>query len=59
MLTGKQDVDIARRCLDAGAATYLTKPFDPDALRNEVRRLMEPAPKPADGQEAPPWRVLD
>ena len=37
MLTGLNDPDLALRCLDHGARTYLVKPFDIDFLERAVR----------------------
>lgn len=37
MLTGLNDPDVALRCLDHGARTYLVKPFDIDFLERAVR----------------------
>lgn len=41
MITGASDVDLAVRCLDAGALDYLTKPFGIDELRARVRQALE------------------
>jgi DNA-binding NtrC family response regulator len=54
MLTGEADVAMAKLALECGARAYITKPFDIDRLLAEVRRLLEPAAKPATGR---PWRV--
>jgi two-component system response regulator RegX3 len=53
MLTGVDDVDAAVLALNEGARAYVTKPFDPEYLRTEVGRLLEPGAAPDD----PPWRV--
>ena len=37
MLTGLNDPELALRCLDHGARTYLVKPFDLDFLERSVR----------------------
>jgi DNA-binding NtrC family response regulator len=55
MLTGDADVDSAVTALDRGAAAYITKPFDPAYLRDEVARLLRPPAKEGDA----PWQVLD
>lgn len=41
MLTAFPSVDTAVESMKLGAADYLTKPFQPDELRNTVRRLLE------------------
>lgn len=53
VLTGDADVDSAVTALNGGARAYVTKPFDPRALREEVARLLEPPGRPGDA----PWRV--
>ena len=37
MLTGMNDPELALRCLDHGARTYLVKPFDIDFLERAIR----------------------
>ncbi len=37
MLTGLDDPELALRCLDHGARTYLVKPFDIDFLERAIR----------------------
>jgi response regulator RpfG family c-di-GMP phosphodiesterase len=41
MLTAVSDVDLAVRCLDAGALDYLTKPFAIEELRARVVQALE------------------
>ncbi len=48
VVTGYSMPDTERRCREAGASGYLTKPFLPDDLLAEVRRLL------AEGAGAPP-----
>jgi CheY-like chemotaxis protein len=57
MLTGENDITIAKGALDFGARAYITKPFDGAALRGEVEDLM--AKISGSGGPAPyrPWRV--
>lgn len=57
MLTGEIDLAVAREALEYGARSYITKPFEPESLRAEVKRLLEPAEqvKKSAGR---PWRVL-
>jgi DNA-binding NtrC family response regulator len=53
MLTGDADVATAVAALDAGARAYITKPFDPGYLREEIVRLLEPPAKAGDA----PWQT--
>jgi DNA-binding NtrC family response regulator len=53
MLTGDADVNSAVTALNKGACAYVTKPFDPAHLKDEVVRLLAPRPKPGDA----PWQV--
>ena len=57
MLTGESDLAVAKKALDLGAKTYITKPFDVGVVFDEVRRLLESLSP--DGGAAPyrPWRV--
>jgi two-component system, chemotaxis family, chemotaxis protein CheY len=41
VLTTKYDADSRKAALDNGAARYLTKPFDPAVLREQVLSLFE------------------
>lgn len=54
MLTGEHDLAVAKRALDAGANSYITKPFEQRALRDEIARLLEEVAAVPDR----PWRVL-
>lgn len=40
MLTGDNGLDTAKRTLEMGAAAYVTKPFDMDCMKSDVRRLL-------------------
>lgn len=53
MLTGDPDVSSAVTALNRGACAYVTKPFDPAYLREEVARLLEPRGGPGEA----PWQV--
>ncbi len=50
MLTGERDLVIASEALAHGAAAYVTKPFDVEQLRAEVRGREKT-------EDARPWRV--
>lgn len=54
MLTGLEDLAVARTALELGARSYITKPFDPEVLRCEILRLTGGEPPQDFG---PPWRV--
>ena len=41
VLTTKYDPETRRAALDGGAARYLTKPFDPAALRENAKSLLK------------------
>lgn len=56
MLTGELDLGVARAALEHGARCYVTKPFDVELLRAEVKRLLEPAKKDAQ-DKGRPWRI--
>lgn len=58
MLTSESEVDTAKRALELGAAEYVTKPFDLEFLRGEVRRYMAPPPEGGAPEDPPPWRVV-
>jgi two-component system chemotaxis response regulator CheY len=42
VLTTKYDEESRKVALDGGASRYLTKPFEPSALREEALSLLEP-----------------
>lgn len=54
MLTGRADVSQAREALELGARAYITKPFDPGEIRDEVSRVLE---EHGQHEGDPPWRV--
>lgn len=55
MLTSHQNIDLARKALNLGAAEYVTKPFDAEYIRAEIGRLLN-SRKPDDPEK--PWRVV-
>ncbi|MDE2491674.1 MAG: response regulator [Elusimicrobia bacterium] len=58
MLTGTAEIAIAREALRLGAVEYVTKPFDPKDLREEVRRRLEENAGDGPPREGGrPWRV--
>jgi CheY-like chemotaxis protein len=44
MLADEHIIETARRTLDKGPTAYVKKPFDPEGLRDEVRRLFTRRP---------------
>ena len=57
MLTAETDIDVARSALDCGATAYITKPFDFEVLRREIKRLLEKTPQKEQDKSYRPWRV--
>lgn len=59
MLTGRQQLGLARRALALGARSYITKPFDPEQVKAEVDRILAPSGKKAGTDPSGrPWRVV-
>lgn len=56
MLTGMLDISTARDALEQGARAYMTKPFEPAALKQEVARLLGGEAVVRDER---PWRVRE
>jgi DNA-binding response OmpR family regulator len=54
MLTSESDIETASETLRLGAAAYVTKPFDMDILRAEIRRMTGSEPVDQSGR---PWRT--
>lgn len=57
MLTGVDDLSVAKSALDAGARSYVTKPFEADVLRDEIRRALDPNGKDGESASGRPWKV--
>lgn len=57
MLSGEQEIELAERALTLGASAYVTKPFDVDFLKDEVRRLLGREGIRAPEGESPPWKI--
>jgi len=56
MLSAQKDLRVVKRALDSGARAYVTKPFEPEALRAEVERVLKDlAAAPADPYR--PWTL--
>ncbi|MBI3549081.1 MAG: response regulator [Elusimicrobia bacterium] len=58
MLTGENEMGIAMKALEMGAAMYVTKPYEAEYLREQVERLVTAGARASDGGDNPrPWRV--
>lgn len=57
MLTGHADIAIAKDALDRGARAYITKPIDPQRLREAVEDILGTS-SPDDDDRRKPWRVV-
>lgn len=57
VLTGADEPETAIRALSLGAHAYITKPFEPAVLIDEVRSILEASAPDAGSEERPPWRV--
>lgn len=56
MLTAQSDISVAKAALEKGARAYITKPIDPQRLRDEIRDLLGGSPE--DPEQRKPWRVV-
>lgn len=57
MLTGQSDISVAREALDRGARAYITKPIDPQRLREAVEDILGTGSRGGDDRSKP-WRVV-
>lgn len=58
MLTGQNDIELAKQALELGAAEYVTKPFDLARLKEKVDRCLAPVGKDERKDGGPPWRTV-
>lgn len=59
MLSGQSDIAIAKSALDRGARAYITKPIDPQELRDMAEDLLGLSSRDRDpGDRKKPWRVV-
>lgn len=58
VLTGKNDVELAKRALGLGAVEYVTKPYDAKHLRDKVKGLMGGAAGNDRNARWLPWRIV-
>ena len=61
MLSGERDSELVMAAMDAGAADYMVKPFNPDRLLERVQRLVKSSAmvwnKTAASPAAPVWEL--
>ncbi|MFI5361933.1 MAG: response regulator transcription factor [Elusimicrobiota bacterium] len=57
MLTGESDLATAKKTLDLGARTYITKPFDVEVVTGEVSRLLDGLAGGTPRAPYRPWRL--
>lgn len=58
MLSGQSDIGIAKTALDRGARAYITKPIDPQRLRDVIEDLLWMNARADDPDRRKPWRVV-
>ncbi|MHA6287303.1 response regulator [Maricaulis sp. CAU 1757] len=54
MLTANADVETVRRCVEAGADSYLVKPVMPARLGERIRKVLDKRPDRQASEGAPP-----
>lgn len=58
MLSGQSDIGVAKTALDRGARAYITKPIDPQELRDVIEDLLGLASDDDEPDRRKPWRVV-
>lgn len=58
MLSGQSDIGVAKSALDRGARAYITKPIDPQELRDVVEDLLGFGASDGEPDRRKPWRVI-
>lgn len=58
MLTGQSDIGVARNALERGARAFITKPIDPERLRDVVEDLLSSGGGGGEAEGRKPWRVV-
>lgn len=56
ILTGRDDIELAKRTLEIGAIEFITKPFESDSLQTKIGRLLDEIPTRAEDCGRP-WRM--
>lgn len=59
MLTSETDLNLVTRALSLGASEYVTKPFDPAALRQLVNCRVPVRDEGNDDEDSLPWKVKE
>jgi len=58
VLTGQNDIELAKRALELGAVEYITKPFDLAHLKEKVLSCLGADPNAIRKDDGPPWRTV-
>lgn len=58
VITGRNDIELAKRALALGAVEYVTKPFDLALLKDKVERCLSTLPSDERKGEGLPWRTV-
>lgn len=58
MVTGQNDIELAKRALALGAVEYITKPFHLPQLKEKVERCLKAPPKERKKDGGLPWRTI-
>lgn len=58
VLTGRNDIELAKKALALGAAEYITKPFDLAHLKEKVKYTMDAVPGDKRKDGGLPWRTI-
>ena len=57
VVTGRNDIELAKRALELGAVEYVTKPFVLPELKEKVKRCLGAVPGDGSGRGGAPWRI--
>lgn len=58
MLTGRTDIAVAKTALELGARAYITKPIEPQRLRETVEDILGTSSPGGGDDRRKPWRVV-
>lgn len=59
MLTGKTDMELAKKALELGAVEFVTKPFEMSSLKDKVMRSLGTLSPDDRNNHGLPWRVVE
>jgi len=59
VLTGQNDIDLAKRAIELGAVEYITKPFVTAYVEDRVRRCVKAMQAEGKEDSGIPWRVAN